>query len=186
MQFLKKQWSNILMVVLIILLIIPQTRTPIKVFVHKIIAFSPSVTDEEDREQLSEFDWMLVSDKNEHVNLKQYKGEVLLVNFWATWCPPCIAEMPSLQALYNDYGSKVRFLFVSNEDPTKVATFLSNNSFDIPVYREGSPTPNKMQSNSIPATFVIDKEGNIVISKIGSADWNSEKVRKQLDELISQ
>lgn len=173
------------MVALIILLIIPQTRTPIKVFVHKLIAFSPSVTDEEDRKEIGAFDWLLVSDKNEHINFKEFKGEVILVNFWATWCPPCIAEMPSLQSLYNDYGTKVRFVFVSNEDPSKVSNFLSNNDFTLPVFREGSPTPNEMQSKSIPATFVIDRDGKIVISKIGSANWNSDKVRKQLDAMIS-
>lgn len=186
MNYLKKNWSNILMVVLIILLIIPQTRTPIKVFVHKLIAFSPSVTDEEDREGLSSFDWMLVSHKGEHINLKDLKGKVVLINFWATWCPPCIAEMPSLQALYSDYKEDVVFLFVSNEEAEKVQAFMQKQQYDLPVYQQGTASPKELESSSIPATFLLDKSGKIVISKIGSADWNSEKVRKQLDELIAQ
>src|SRR5690554_7825322 len=103
-KFLKKQWTNILFGVFVILLIIPQTRMPIQVFVQRLISFSPSETSEEKRETLQDYRWPLTELNAREINFSQSQGKVTVVNFWATWCPPCVAEMPSFQKLYNDYG----------------------------------------------------------------------------------
>ena len=184
MKLTKKHLSNGLWLLLLALILIPQTGRPIKIFVNRLLAFSPAVVNEDKREQLDQLHWNLVSAEGERVNLKDYAGEVILVNLWATWCPPCIAEMPSLQALESDYGDRVKFLFVTQEKPEVVQKFMDNAGFELPVFFPSSSYPSKLESRSIPATYVVDRNGYIVVKKTGSANWNSNKVRNLLDQLL--
>ncbi|WP_029035912.1 TlpA family protein disulfide reductase [Salinimicrobium xinjiangense] len=186
MEFLKKNWSNILFIIIIILLIIPQTRKPIQVGLNQIIAFSPSKISEKNRESLNDYNWNLVDLQGQPLNFKQSIGEVAVVNLWATWCPPCIAEMPSFQKLYNEYGDKVNFYFVSSEDNGKLQLFLDKKNYDLPVYQPLSLAPEKMQSRSLPTTYVISRSGKIVVNKKGSANWNDSGFKDFLDELLEE
>lgn len=185
MKFKKSHISNLLFVIVIILMIIPQTRKPIQVGFHTIVAlFSPLVIDKEDQLLLSNYDWQLIDSNNTIFNIEQAKGKVIFVNLWATWCPPCIAEMPSMQKIYDAYGDRVVFLFISNENQEKVTAFLKRKNLSIPSYYPLSSSPKEITSNSIPATYIIDKKGFIVVEKIGAAIWNSISVRKLLVNLL--
>ena len=181
MNFIKKHWSNILFGVLIVLLFIPQTGRPIRVFVNRLFAFSPSIESEGKRDQLDNYNWNLVDMEGKRVDFNQFKGKKILINFWATWCPPCIAEMPSMQALYDDYEDKVVFLFITNDEDAAISKFLSKHEYTFPIYREGSEAPKLLHTNSLPTTYLINETGEIVIDKTGAADWNTEKVRALLD-----
>ncbi len=185
-KFLKKHWSNILFGVLVVLLIIPKTRTPIQVFVQRLISFSPSETSEDERETLQDYQWSLISLDSEEIDFLQSKGKVAIINFWATWCPPCIAEMPSFQKLYDDYGSEVDFYFVTSEKSERVKRFLDKNQYSFPVYLQSFEAPEQLQSVVLPTTYVITKNGKIAINETGVADWNSKKIRKLLDKLLSE
>ena len=89
--------------------------------------------------------------------------------------------------LYNDYKDKVVFVFVTNENWNTVSSFLNKNEYDLPIYNSASTPPqNFTETNSIHASYLINKEGAILISKVGSADWNSSKVRALLDDLIEK
>src|SRR5690554_6776339 len=101
MKFLKKNWSNVLFGVLVVLLIIPQTRMPIQVFVQRLIAFSPSEVAVEKRVVLEDYNWDLRKLDGGAANMRESNGKVAIINLWATWCPPYVAEMPSFQKLYN-------------------------------------------------------------------------------------
>lgn len=158
---------------------------PIQVFVQRIIAFSPSTLSEEKRVSLTDFSWNLREINGANANLNASKEKVILINLWATWCPPCVAEMPSLQALYDDYGDRVDFYFVSNEKSEIIAKFLQKNNYTFPVYQSLESPPAGLQSNALPTTYVIDKKGTILIKKTGVADWNSKKMRALLEDLLS-
>ncbi|UJH91149.1 TlpA family protein disulfide reductase [Antarcticibacterium sp. 1MA-6-2] len=186
MKLFKNQWSNIIIAVVILVLIIPGTRKPLQIFANKIFSFSPSVTSKEDRESIAGYDWALEKNNRDRLDFSEYNGEVILVNFWATWCPPCIAEMPSFQELYNDYGDKINFLFVSSEDHQTVRGYLNRKNFTLPAYRPLSEAPQPLNGNTLPTTYLIDQQGNIVIQKVGAADWNSESVRNTIDKLLQQ
>ena len=104
----------------------------------------------------------------------------------ATWCPPCVAEMPSLQNLYDVYGDQVDFYFVTAEERDVVDAFMKKKGYTLPVYLQRFNPPAQLQERSIPTTFLIGKHGNIVIKKTGAADWDDEStkaiIRKLLDE----
>lgn len=185
-KFLKKQWSNILFVVFLILLIIPQTRMPIQVFIQRIISFSPSETSETKRETLQEFHWPLLTLKKEQANFSSSKNKVAVVNMWATWCPPCVAEMPSFQKLYDDYGDQVDFYFITSEETDRIEKFMDKNDYHMPIYLQTHEAPEKLESRLLPTTFVISKKGEIVVKETGSADWNSKKTRALLDRLLEE
>ncbi len=166
-------------------MIIPQTRKPIQVFIQKGLAMiSPSVISEEKRESVSDYNWKLEDLEGIQVNFNSSKDKVVLINFWATWCPPCIAEMPSLHKLYDDYKDKVDFYFVSNEKVEVLNEFLSKNNYSFKVHIPKTKYPEVFDVSGIPRTFLIGKKGNIVIDKTGAANWNSEKVRSQIDILL--
>ncbi len=184
MKFLKKHWKNILFVLFMLILLLPVTRKPIQIAIHKLIAFSPSVVAEENQEQLSTYNWQLQDTQGELHTFKKSKNRVVLINFWATWCPPCIAEMPDLQALYDDYGKQVDFYFITNDEPERIDAFFAKHAYNLPVYYSTSSLPKPLNGYSLPTTYVLDKKGNIVIEKTGTANWNGEKMRNLLDSLL--
>ncbi|MDV7187562.1 TlpA disulfide reductase family protein [Lutibacter sp. TH_r2] len=184
--FSKKNLSNVIFILAIILLIYTPTRT----WILRQIAFAPSVEKVENSEKIDTYNWQLKgvnSEAEKFIDFNGLKGEVVIVNFWATWCPSCGAEKPMFQKLYNDYKDKVTFLFVTNENKEVVNAYFSKTGYNLPAYNSKSMPPKLfLETNSIPASYLIDSEGNVRIKKVGAADWNSTKIRKFIDELIQQ
>ncbi|MCM5663903.1 TlpA family protein disulfide reductase [Galbibacter mesophilus] len=185
MKITKSQISNLIFLALIAVLLFTPIGTQIKVYINRVFAFSPTIEKEGDTKVLDTYQWKLWSLDGNAFNFEETKGKVVLVNFWATWCPPCIAEMPSLQKLYNNYKNEVVFIFISNEEKETIKKFLNKNDYSFPVYHS-SQSPEALEHISIPATYLIDANGNILIDEKGAADWYSEKVRQKLDELLSR
>lgn len=166
-------------------MIIPQTRKPIQTFIQKGIAMiSPSVVKEDKRKVLDSYEWLLKDIDGIQINFNKSKGKVILINFWATWCPPCIAEMPSLHKLYEDYRDNIDFYFVSSENEDVLKAFLEKKNYKFNIHTPQTQYPNSFDVSSIPRTFLIDMNGNIVIDKTGAANWNSKTVRSTIEELL--
>lgn len=180
-QFIKKHWSNIIFVILIISLLNPSSKE----WFIKTIAFSPSLDSKV--VSLQNSSWELKGLNTDNINLADFSGKVVFVNFWATWCPPCRAEMPAIQNLYDTYKNEVVFLFVTNESLVKVEPFLKKYNYDLPVYNSLTKIPLELNTtNSIPATYIINKKGDIVLSKTGAANWDSSKSFQMIDNLLSE
>ncbi|WP_103864325.1 TlpA disulfide reductase family protein [Aquimarina sp. I32.4] len=186
MKFEKKKISNIIFVIILVLFFIPNTRGMMQIFLTRIFSFSPSIVEVEERKKVATYDWKLHGVNTPSINFDTARDKVVLINYWATWCPPCIAEMPSLQKLYNDYQDKVVFLFVTTDDDPELNKFMKNKNYNYPIYRSLSEHPKPFISKTIPATYLIDKKGNIIIDKVGAADWNTTKVRETIDSLLDQ
>ena len=188
MKFIRKNLSNILFVLFAVFLFTPY-GLPVRAFLIKgITAVTTRVfdmeVDEDEREKLEDFNWNLVSMSGEGLDFESLEGRVILVNFWATWCPPCVAEMPSMQELYADYGDRVAFVFIARDEHDRVTEFLTRKNLELPVYYERTAPPVKLATSSLPTTYLIDSEGMIRVEKVGAADWNSKKVRSLLDQMI--
>ena len=184
----KSKIYNLIFIIVIALLIFPQTRQSIQVFVNKGIVsiVKPSIIEDSERQSLSNYDWKLRDTLGNNFDFQTAKGKVIVINFWATWCPPCIAEMPSMELLYKKYedNNDVVFLFVSNEDVSVIKRFIFKKDYSFKVYQPLTKYPKKFNVSSIPRTFIISKKGEIVIDKSGAADWNNERVTKAIDDLI--
>jgi len=188
MKISKEQISNLIWIVAIVLIVFTPLGFYPRVWVNKVVAtvISPSTVAEEEQATLRNYNWNLVDMEGKPTNLQSMQGKVILINVWATWCPPCVAELPGFAELYSDYKDEVVFAFVANDERQKVETFLKKKGYDLPVYFQASATPKPLERGSIPVTFVLDRQGNIVVDKTGAANWNSDKTRSLLDELISE
>ncbi len=183
----KFKLSNLLFIILIALMIIPQTRKPIQIALHQLSVsiFSPSAFAKADQTQLPPFTYKLSSIDGVAREANIGQGKVTFISYWATWCPPCIAELPSIAQLYADYGNRVDFVLITQEDPEVVKRFLEKKQLNIPAVFPKMNTPEILYEKSIPTNYVIDKTGNIVIKEQGAKDWNSDSVREILDNLIT-
>lgn len=173
---------------LILLLLIPGTRKKvapvfIRTFLHAPLSVSP-----EDRVQLSaeDYQWPLADASGNPVYLSRFQDKVIFLNFWATWCPPCRAEMPSIQKLYNDYKDKIAFVLVTTEKPETVHEYFRQENFDMPVYYQTYESPPDLATRSIPTTFIIDRKGSIALTHKGASKWNARKIRRLIDGLTEE
>ena len=126
---------------------------------------------------------------NEIQSLKQFKGKVIMLNFWATWCPPCRREMPSMEALYQDYKDRPFIVIAINEWESEeiVFPFLGQLSVfpTFPILFDQSGDLSKQYNvKGLPTTFIINKQGQIVYRAIGGRDFNHPEVRKILLQLM--
>ena len=128
-----------------------------------------------------------IDEKGNTVSTAELEGKVVFINFWATWCPPCRAEMPALNDLYHQFQNDDRFVFLfinEDEDPAKAATYLQSNSFTMPLVTSAGAVPREIFSGTLPTTVVLNKEGKIVYKHEGLAKYNSEKFINQLKALL--
>lgn len=122
------------------------------------------------------------------ISLSQFKGKVVILNFWATWCPPCREEMPSLDALYQKFkeNKDIVMLPVSiDENADTVREFMKRNNYSMPAYHD----PNKDAGSAygitgVPETFFIDKNGVISEKIIGPVDWMKPDVIQFIEDLL--
>jgi len=181
--------SNIIFGVLLMLMIIPKTRSFIQENIYKVIGKinPPNAIAIPNQKMIGKYKGELKAINTNHdIDFENLKGKVVLVNYWATWCPPCVAEMQSLQNLYNAYKDEVVFLFITTDSEVVTIDFLNKNKYTIPCYNAISNLPSELDTSSIPATFLIGKQGNIVIKKTGSADWNTKQIRTMINSLIEE
>jgi thiol-disulfide isomerase/thioredoxin len=122
------------------------------------------------------------------VDISRQKGKVLFINFWATWCPPCIQEMPSINNLKKQFNEKdILFLMVDVDDNYKKSSkFMLNKKYDLPVYTAISSVPEELLSGAIPTTVIVDKEGRIVARHEGAADYMHPEIVKLFKDLTSK
>ncbi|WP_374451502.1 TlpA family protein disulfide reductase, partial [Cloacibacterium normanense] len=106
------------------------------------------------------------------------------LNFWGSWCPPCRAEYPSIQKLYDAKKDKVAFVLIAMQDEEeKVKKFLADNNYTTPVYFATSPLSEKMLPKVFPTTFILGKNGRILMKEDAAKDWNSESVHQFLESV---
>ena len=182
--FLKKQWSNILFFGVVLLFIIPSSRMVIQSQLASLFSSTPTLIEENEREQLSNYNLVLKDLQGQTVNLNQSENKPILINFWATWCAPCIAEMPDLNDLYQTFKNDVDFYFVSQENPEVLQRFLKSKNYDLPVYIQQASLPKPLENNSIPSTYLINPQGEIMAKASGAAKWNSDEVHGLIYKMI--
>lgn len=124
------------------------------------------------------------------VDFSQFRGKVVFLNLWATWCGPCRVEMPSIQNLYNSTDhDQVVFVMLSIDAPEnqpKVVKYVNDKEFTFPVYVPAGPLTRQLDVPSIPTTFIISKDGKIKSKKVGTANYDTDKFKKFLQDLVAE
>jgi len=130
----------------------------------------------------------LVDTRGVEHSLEQYRGKVVVVNFWATWCPPCVEELPSLESAWQRYRQQgLVVLAVSDEETDVVASFLERLPTDItfPVLIDGDmKSGNRWKIRGLPTTVVIDRSGDVHWRREGQLDFSASDVNEKLLALL--
>ncbi len=152
---------------------------------------APAISAGEARERLPfSVDFTLPDLDGKSVRLSDLRGRVVLINFWATWCPPCRAEMPSMNDLYKDYrdkGLEILAISIDVDGRRVVAPFVEKYGLLFPVLLDPrNEVGSRVRVRGIPSTFLLDKRGRIAGLEIGAKNWNRRSSRRMLDSLLKE
>jgi cytochrome c biogenesis protein CcmG, thiol:disulfide interchange protein DsbE len=125
-----------------------------------------------------------VSDGASSVRLANYRGKVVLLNFWASWCAPCVEELPSLLKLHHDDPNLVVLAVSIDVDPDAYSTFIRNRHVDLITVRDPDKTAAALYHTSMwPESYAIDRNGFIRRKFVGATDWSDPEIRTFLESL---
>ena len=136
-------------------------------------------------------DFTLPDTDGNPVRLSDLRGKVVLLNFWATWCPPCREEMPSMQALWLDLRDEDFIILAVNVGEEDDAVFAFANEFPTPLsfpilMDKKSAVLNDYPIIGLPTSFIIDKDGNMAFQTVGGREWDHPEVRETLRALMQR
>lgn len=133
-------------------------------------------------------DFRLKDINGKEVSLSSFKGKVVLLNFWATWCPPCKAEMPSMNKLYEKLKSRGFVVIAVSTDkrPDEPKDFIANNPVGFPVLLDNDlkVSRNSYKAFMLPTTFLIDRKGVIAEKYFGEQEWMEPEIIKGIEALL--
>ncbi|MEM9340309.1 MAG: TlpA disulfide reductase family protein [Bacteroidota bacterium] len=137
--------------------------------------------------RFASYDFYLEDFDGNPVDFKTMQDEVVFLNFWATWCPPCIAEMPDIHNLFEEKGEEVRFVMISlDKNREKAKAFIENKGYRFPTYFLRSDLPSSYDTHSIPTTYLLGKAGRIRVENHGMAKYNTAKFKKLMAEALAE
>ncbi|WP_068599155.1 TlpA family protein disulfide reductase [Vaginella massiliensis] len=125
----------------------------------------------------------------ENTNLKELKSKnkVVFINYWGSWCPPCVEEMPTIQNLYNNRKNDVEFVLIAIQDkPKNILNFATKHQLTMPLYEPASPLSEAMLPKVFPTTYILNKKGEIVLHETKTRDWNDDEINDLIDQLLKE
>lgn len=174
--------------VMLILLLIPGPRRVISTGINRVALNikTPGMIPEDKQLSLSESDyqWSVQNEEGEVLTLSQLDEKPIFLNFWATWCPPCVAELPEIQKAWEKHGESVAFLLVTNQEPAVVEAFMNKHGYTVPVHYTSSAAPGIFNHQSIPTTYILSPDGKIVVKKKGAVNWDSKGTDRIFEHLL--
>jgi len=136
----------------------------------------------------AEYNWTLHDLDGRPVKFSAYEGKAVFLNIWATWCPPCVAEMPSIARLAGDsrwQGKNIAFVCAATDDSVEtVRKYVSDKKWPMTILHVDG-LPGAFLTDGIPATFIISPDGRVVASTEGSREWDVAEVMKSLEAVAA-
>lgn len=188
---LKKNWFNYLMgLFIVIMFTVPNAKAWLLQQAMVTGLFNASIDDQPKKAaEASALDFDFRDQEGNIVNTSSLRGKVVFINFWASWCPPCLAEFPSIQSFYekNQQNADLYFLIVNEDnDPSVGKQFLAKEKYTLPFSTRSGGIPPEIFSGSLPTTIVLDKQGRIRMKHEGFANYDSTKFNEQIAQLIKE
>ena len=175
----KKNLANALFIVLfLIIILVPSAKALVMQGLMEIGLFKPSIDLPKNTPKADLSAIKFKDSKNNVVRLSDFEDKIVFVNFWATWCPPCLAEMPSVNKLYQQFGNDEDVIFLlidADGNFTKAQAYFDRKNYKMPVYTFASSLPKEIYNGSLPTTLVFDKKGRIAYNGVGAANYASPK-----------
>lgn len=122
------------------------------------------------------------------IALNDLKGKVVFINFWATWCPPCVHEMPSINDLKKRYKDNPNIVFLMVDvdgNYEKSKKFMDDKKLDLPVHMPNGDIPSRFLGNSIPTTVILDQTGKMIARIEGGRDYMAPEMIEAMDGLVA-
>lgn len=157
-----------------------------KILLNRFFATSPTIIKTEKRARITDYDWKLKDANWKFFNFEEAKGKVVFITFWTSWHMPSQAQLKDIQYLYNNYGDKVKFYIITDEERAPVEVFMEEEGYTFPVTYQIIGEPSPLSLLKPPGSYVLDKNGYVVVHQNAIADWDNAKVDKLLNELISE
>ena len=193
--FLKKNWLTIVLsVVLLLIIFVPDAKSLILRSLFSVGLFKPGSPFTEHKRDTSaaNISFTFLDENNQPVELSSLRNKIVFINFWADWCPPCRAEMPSINSLYNELNNDPRYYFILlhvDGNRERGLSYMHARGFDLPVALPAGNIPTELFQGPLPTTIVIDAGGKITFRHEGVANYSSSGFisgMKKLAEGVSQ
>lgn len=188
--WIRKNWSTVIMIaVLILLWVNPDAKAWVMRQMISTGLFNSKIEEKTEESSLVPPNFSVKNENGEITETSQLRGKVVFINFWASWCPPCRAEFPSVQKLYDRYRSNedMVFLTVNLDDELILGkNYLQKEKFTIPFLVPNSSIPKELYSGSIPATTILDKTGKIRMHHSGMADYSKASFYQEIEQLLKE
>lgn len=185
----KKIINYAIYALLIFVVVNPKTRIMVQQGLMKIGLFRPNLEQPKANTESNIVASFVKHGEDKPVRTDELKGKVVFINFWATWCPPCRAEMPSIQTLYKKVGNSEDVVFMLVEidgERKKALKFLEDENLDLPIYYPYDRIPGQWLGNSVPTTIILDKSGNVAARHEGMADYSRKAVVQFMEDLMNE
>jgi thiol-disulfide isomerase/thioredoxin len=181
LKFIKSNISNILFVAaaLIIFLSADAKTILIKGLMSTGLYNAKAPSSKQTKSKSIPYDLSFKSENGDILNLSENKGKVYFINFWATWCPPCRAEMPSINSLQSkiNHKDKVNFIMVDVDNKiTSSVNYMTRHNYQLKVYSTVSAIPENIFSGTLPTTLIVGPNGDILFQNSGIADYDTKEM----------
>ena len=187
--------TAIFLVFVILMVVSPTVKGVVIQGLMKVGFFQPDVSTENEKLPISKISkgektGVLFKDETGNViDLSDLKGKVVFINFWATWCPPCIAEMPSINKLQEKFKDNEDFIVLmvdADNQLDKSIKFMSKRNYNLKVFTPASQIPTELLGNALPSTVILNKKGKTVFKHEGGADYTNQEFIKFLETLLKE
>lgn len=172
-SWLRKNWQNLFLAGFVLLMLL---YAPAKVWMLQRLMSTGMFNASFEEKRLKAQSISFRNIEGETFTTESLKGKLVFINFWATWCPPCLAELPSIQNLYDRYKDDKRVVFIMADVDNKLElsnSFLLTRSLQMPVYAPASEIDPMLYNGTLPTTIILDKDGMIMLSHSGIGRYDT-------------